>query len=76
MSRVRLYNDGGYGLTLREGLSFPVEVEAYPHQDMGFEVPVSELRRVFTGVEVKDGTLYFSLLSGECKEVIRCEPAR
>lgn len=82
MRRVRLYNEGGYGLTLRKGYTFPVEVQAEPYLSprtgalLGYDVPATELQRVFYSADGSPDTLYFSFLSKECKEVIRCEPSR
>lgn len=82
MTRVRLYTDGGYGLALREGYTFPVDVEGVPYYPpcsrelLGYDIGVAGLCRVFHGVAPGVSTLYFSLVAEECKEVVRCEPSR
>lgn len=65
--KIKLLNDGGYGDM--ENVKFPVEVEAEPWGNDGFDVDGAELLRVgateaeWCAAEV----YYFSASTGECE---------
>ena len=67
--KIKLLNDGGYGDI--ENVKFPVEVEAEPWSNDGFDVLGAELIRVgATAVEWNACEVYyFSSFHGECEVV-------
>lgn len=67
--KIKLLNDGGYGDM--ENVKFPVEVEAKPWGDDGFDVSGFELIRVGATQSKwdKNQTYYFSAFFGECEVV-------